>query len=91
MGTFLITSLVASIVLTVLLNVVPRVFPGASRRAEEKFHDYVLENEQARSQRLDPNDNGPRVKVSAPWKAMIVGSIVLTILVNLVPLVLNAF
>ncbi len=86
MGSFLLTSAIASIVLTVLLNVLPRLFPGATRRAEEKMHDFVLEAERAQEQRRDPNETGPRVKVYAPWKAMLIGSIVLTVLVNVVGL-----
>jgi len=89
MGSFLLTSIVASVVLTVLLNVVPRLFPGASRRAEEKMHDFVVDAERAREQRRangDTGESGSRVKVYAPWKAMLIGSIALTVLVNLVAL-----
>lgn len=75
---FIWASVVGSIVLTVVLNVVPRLFPGATRRAEQKLHDYLLDAEDAR----DPATPARKVKVFFPWKAMLVASIVLTLLVN---------
>jgi len=78
MRDFLVQSLVASAVLTLALNFLPRLFPNAARRAEQEVHRRV---EDAWSDR-EPGDGGPRVKVFFPWKAMLIISIVLTILVN---------
>lgn len=75
---FLWASVVGSIVLTVVLNVVPRMFPGATRKAEQKLHDYLLDAEDAK----DPATPQRKVQVFFPWKAMLVASVVLTILVN---------
>lgn len=75
---FLWASIVGSIVLTVVLNVVPRLFPGASRKAEQRLHDYLLDAEEAR----DPNTPPRRVQVFFPWKGMLIASVVLTVLVN---------
>lgn len=65
-------------VLTVALNFLPRLFPNATRKAEQEVHRRV---EDAWSDR-EPGDGGPRVKVFFPWKAMLIISIVLTVLVN---------
>ena len=80
MRDFLVSSLIASVVLTVLLNLLPRLFPGATRKAEQEIHRRV---EYAWDGR-EPGDDGPRVKVFFPWKAMLLISIGLTIVVNLV-------
>ena len=79
MQSFLVQSLIASAVLTLLLNVLPRLFPSASERAEERAHDYFRESIE-RQQSPEPT---PRVRVFFPWKAMLIGSIVLTVVVNL--------
>jgi len=75
---FIWASIVGSIVLTVVLNVVPRLFPGATRKAEQQLHDYLLDAEEAR----DPRTPQRKVQVFFPWKAMLIASIVLTVLVN---------
>jgi hypothetical protein len=79
MNNFLITSIVGSILLTLLLNLLPLLFPnqaaGLQRRMEEHARRSVQQHE---------DQNQPRVKVFFPWKAMIVISIILTVLVNLV-------
>lgn len=80
MRDFLINSLVASAVLTLALNVLPRLFPNATRKAEQEVHRRV---EDAWAER-EPGDGGPRVKVLFPWKAMLIISIVLTVIVNVV-------
>jgi hypothetical protein len=82
MGSFLMASLVGSVILTVVLNMVPRMFPGASRKAEQRLHDYLVDAEDARS----PHTPQRRVQVHFPWKAMVIASVVLTIGVNLVAL-----
>jgi hypothetical protein len=68
---------VASIVLTVLLNVGLRLFPGSARRLSDAFT--------RRAER--PGDDEPgrsKVRVIFPWKAMLVGSLLLTLLINAV-------
>jgi hypothetical protein len=79
MNNFLITSIVGSILLTLLLNLLPLLFPnqaaGLQRRMEEHARRSIEQHE---------DQNQPRVKVFFPWKAMIVISVLLTVLVNLV-------
>jgi hypothetical protein len=70
-----VLSLVLSVVLTVALNLGVRAFPNRSRqlgeRSEQWFADRAV-------------DDGPRVRVFFPWKAMLIGSIGLTVLVNVI-------
>lgn len=74
---WLMISLGLSIVLTVLLNVVLRVFPNAGRRAARDLEASIWRPAiDARS-----NDRGGRVLV--PWKAMIVASLILTVVLNI--------
>ena len=80
MGDFLISSLVASAVLTLALNFLPRLFPNSTRKVEQAVHRRVEDAWQDR----EPDDGGPRVKVFFPWKAMLIASIVLTVVVNVV-------
>jgi len=80
MNSFLWTSLIGSVVLTVLLNVVPRLFPRQVRKVEQPLHDWLAEAEDVR----DPQTSKRRVEVYFPWKAMLIASVVLTILVNVV-------
>lgn len=68
---WIVVSVVLSIVLTVLLNAALRTFPGAERRLARLLTE---------SESTDPEDR--RVRVIAPWKAMIVLSIVLTVVLN---------
>ena len=75
---WLLVSLALSVVLTVVVNVVLRVFPGLGDRIARR-----LERLATREPGDAPEDER-RVRVFFPWKAMIVGSVVLTILVNLV-------
>jgi hypothetical protein len=79
MSNFIIYSVVASIVLTVVLNVLPLIFPNAAdtlqKRIEENAKHAIEQHEDA---------TRPRVKVFFPWKAMLIGSIVLTVLVNVI-------
>jgi hypothetical protein len=75
---WLAVSLVLSVVLTVLLNVVLRAFPDLSDRiARGLDHLATPEADDGR-----PNDR--RVRVFVPWTAMIVVSVVLTIVLNVV-------
>jgi len=71
MQNFLVLSLVASIILTILINVLPMLFPKSSERVERKVHEKM-------------EGNQPRVRVFFPWKAMLIASLVLTVVVNLV-------
>jgi hypothetical protein len=70
---WLIASVVLSIVLTVLLNVAVRAFPGAGERAAKRLDEMVS--------RADERPG--RVRVVAPWKTMLVVSLVLTVLFNI--------
>lgn len=79
MQSFLVQSLIASVVLTLLLNLIPRLFPKASAKAERRVIDGM-------NRALQDQESGSRsrVKVFFPWKAMLIGSIILTVLVNLI-------
>ncbi len=79
MSNFIIYSIVASVVLTIILNVLPLLFPNAATKLQKK----IAENAR---QAIDQHEDGarPRVKVFFPWKAMLIGSVVLTVLVNLI-------
>ena len=96
MGSFLLASIVGSIVLTVLLNLIPRLFPGPSRRAEQRLHDYVVERDEARrtaptDDLIEPvrHDRKPPVRVYFPWRGMLIASIVLTVVVNIAGLLFS--
>jgi len=79
MNDFLITSIVGSIILTILLNALPLLFPKGAAKVQQKLE------ENARNMIEQHEDNKrPRVKVFFPWKAMLLGSLILTILVNLI-------
>jgi len=76
---WLVVSIVASVVLTVALNLALRLFPGAGRRIGESI-DRAVERHAP-----SPDDpDRPRVRVIVPWRLMIVGSLVLTVILNLV-------
>ena len=73
MPNWLLTSLILSVGLTVLLNTLPRLFPGARTRVEEELAEQMQQ----------ADSDGPRVRLFFPWKLMLIGSIVLTVLLNL--------
>ena len=75
---WLFLSIALSVVLTVLVNVALRAFPGAGRRVARG----VAERTGPSADRTRTSDH--RVRVWVPWKAMIVGSLILTIVVNVV-------
>ncbi|QEG21715.1 hypothetical protein [Mariniblastus fucicola] len=79
MGNFVLYSIIGSVVLTLLLNLLPMLFPNFAANTMRKL-------EQSARQTIDQHEdnNRPRVKVFFPWKAMLIGSVILTILVNLV-------
>jgi hypothetical protein len=78
---WLAASIVLSVALTLALNIALRLFPGSGQRLFQAFNRLV-------SPPADPADNPAnnadrRVRVFVPWKAMIVGSLVLTVAINL--------
>lgn len=79
MQDFLVISLIASVVLTILLNVLPMLFPKSSEKVERKVHEKISES-------LAKQEDGsqPRVRVFFPWKAMLIASLILTVVVNVV-------
>ncbi len=79
MGNFITYSIIGSIVLTIALNVLPLLFPNAADKLQKK-----IEENARRTIEQHEDNNQPRVKVFFPWKAMLIGSIVLTVLVNLI-------
>ena len=79
MDNFLTVSIVGSIVLTILLNLFPMLFPNTADKMQRK-----LEESARRSIEQQKDENQPNVKVFFPWKAMLIGCVVLTVLVNLV-------
>jgi len=79
MSNFLITSIVGSVVLTLLLNFLPLLFPKQAASLQRKVEEHAR-----RSIDQHEDQNQPKVKIFFPWKAMIVVSIILTVLVNLI-------
>ena len=79
---WLVVSIVASVVLTVVLNVAIRLWPGAADRGAERLSTW--DDRQRRVGMNDPDGADRRVQVIAPWKVMVIGSIVLTVLLNVV-------
>jgi hypothetical protein len=69
---WLAVSLVLSVVLTVVLNIVIRAFPHTSERAAQSLAGYATRD----------GDGDRRARVYAPWKAMLVVSLILTIALN---------
>ena len=79
MSNFIIYSIIASIVLTVVLNVLPLIFPNSAAKLQKK----IEENARHAIEQYE-DATRPRVKVFFPWKAMLIGSIALTVLVNII-------
>ena len=79
MPQWLVVSIVLSVVLTVVVNLVLWLFPGAGRRVADGF-GRLAEN----ADRRGAEGGGSHVRVIVPWKAMLIGSIVLTVAINLV-------
>ena len=75
---WLVVSIVLSIVLTIVVNLVLWLFPGAGRRAADGM-GRLADNADRRA----PDGGGSHVRVIFPWKAMLIGSIVLTLALNL--------
>ncbi|MEA3466810.1 MAG: hypothetical protein U9R57_01130 [Thermodesulfobacteriota bacterium] len=79
MSNFIIYSIVASVALTVILNILPLLFPNAAAKVQKRIEEnarHAIEQHE--------DTTRPRVKVFFSWKAMLIGSIVLTVVVNLV-------
>ena len=74
---WLIVSLVLSVVLTVIANVALRVFPRLAMRLSRWLAELTSPG------RYETSPRRSSVRVWVPWKAMIVVSIVLTVLLNL--------
>jgi len=79
MSNFIIYSIIASIVLTVVLNVLPLIFPNSAAKLQKK----IEENARHAIEQYE-DATRPRVKVFFLWKAMLIGSILLTVLVNII-------
>jgi len=86
MGNFILYSVVGSVVLTLLLNFLPLLFPNFAHNTMRK-----IEESARRSIEQHEDDNQPRVKVFFPWKGMLIGSVILTILVNLISILAGMF
>jgi hypothetical protein len=74
---WLVVSIALSVLLTVVLNIGLRIVPGAGDRLTRRLDRLTAPGPAG-------SDDGRRVRVVAPWKAMLVVSVVLTIGVNLV-------
>lgn len=89
MARFLITSLM----LTIGLNLAIRLVPGLPDRLGRWMASLAAPPPPAPGEATGPDDRSGRparrVRVIVPWKAMIVGSIVLTAALNLVGLLLR--
>lgn len=81
MPNWLIVSIVGSVVLTVLLNLLPMLFPKTARRAQERMIEEIQKQHDWGDDAARP---GPSVKVFFPWKTMLIGSLLLTVLINLI-------
>ena len=79
MSDFILYSIIGSVVLTVVLNALPLLFPNAADKMQRK-----MEENARRSIEQHQNDDLPKVKVFFPWKAMLIASVVLTVIVNLI-------
>ena len=79
MSDFILYSIIGSVVLTVVLNVLPLLFPNAADKMQRK-----IEENARRSIEQHQNDDLPKVKVFFPWKAMLIASVVLTVVINLI-------
>ena len=67
-----------SVILTVLLKVGLGAFPGAGDRVARRNTTFTSPSGN------DTRTNDRSVRVFIPWKAMILGSLILTVMVNVV-------
>jgi hypothetical protein len=75
---WLVVSIVASVVLTVVLNLALRRFPGAGQRIGDSI-DRARERQEPPAGEPDRS----RVRVIVPWRLMLAGSLLLTLVLNL--------
>jgi hypothetical protein len=75
---WLVISIGLSVILTVFLNVVLRAFPDVGHRLARSLSTFTSPSAD------DARSNDRRVRVFIPWKAMLLGSLILTIVVNVV-------
>jgi hypothetical protein len=73
---WLVVSILLSVVLTVLVNVGLHLFPGAGRRIASRLAQLTTVDDAGRHRH--------QTRVFVPWRAMIIGSLLLTIVINLV-------
>lgn len=81
MPDWLILSIAGSILLTLALNLLQVCIPKASHRVWRRLTG-PLPNRHERDD--DAVRSGRRIHVFFPWRAMLIGSIVLTLIVNLI-------
>jgi hypothetical protein len=75
--TWLGVSIVLSLLLTIILNVALRMFPDFGRRLARGLTQPSFPSaDQGRPSK-------PQLRLWTPWKAMILGSVILTIVLNL--------
>jgi hypothetical protein len=79
---WLVASIVASVVLTIVLNVGLRAFPGAGDRAARRMETWAAPEPADRDDPYAARRPQRRVRVFFPWKAMLIGSLLLTLLLN---------
>jgi hypothetical protein len=79
---FLVASIVLSVVLTIVVNAVLWLFPGSGRRVDDGVQRLAERQAGSFDARYDRPQRS-RVQVIFPWKAMLIGSIVLTVVLNL--------
>ncbi len=73
----LVVSIALSLVLTVVVNLALWLFPSAGSRPREGTQRFVGD--------VPPRADGePGVRVIVPWKLMLLGSLALTVVLNLV-------
>ena len=87
MPDFLVASIVLSVVLTIVVNVLLWLFPGTGRRLGESVERLAERQSgawdtQTHDAQVDRRQRS-RARVIFPWKAMLIGSIVLTVAINL--------
>jgi hypothetical protein len=81
---WLVMSIVASVVLTIVLNLGLRLFPGAGERGGRRAATWAAPDPEVRAGPDEAQPHRSRVRVFFPWKAMLLASLVLTILLNVV-------
>jgi hypothetical protein len=74
---WLVASVVLSVALTVVLNVGLRMFPGTADRVARRHAEAMTTDTD------DARRTHRGVRVIVPWKTMIVGSLILTVVVNI--------